>query len=931
MFRPLLQRNAATVSDAAPTRQRFRDPSSRAVCLSRLLMLSAAIGLFSDPAWSYGLASGTAERDQPQPGSSGQGPSAPSRTEHVPAEHVPAEHVPAEHVPAEQSPAELSPDGQRLAGQAPSAPAQFAAIPSERSAADWLERFEQRAASAPASCPEAEIPALDSHAPAQAFVLSMPPNEADEPLVATIKDPIVELFIVLSEDADGCIRSGVSGRLVAFESRSFPSPFPNTELPRHFGAAPTVAIVADHKSVRPWLELVPAARFECLSERLWVAFGMFTGMLATLFVVGLLIARYYPSDIVWAYLAYIVALQLYQLQALGIGPAWLPFWPPPSMHHLTQALAAGTAVIGMSLPVITFLRPQGHMRILLVIGVALSASGFYLSALDAAAYRFGAAVLPALAVIVITLLVRRLRNPDPAMRWFAIGLAAALAGGGMQAAAVVLQGAGLPPIAAFGFPIGNVVESICWLIAILLRAKGHQLALQHRLIFEAHHDALTQVYSRSYMHGRIAQAIADAKDPQRGASGLLYIDLGAFRLINDRFGQSVGDRVLREFAQTLLGLGLNADAIGRYSGEEFVVLMSRDAHWSHTEGAAVTILGRFRDPLEIDEQHVLLRPDIGVVRIGADYREVDEVIQDANRALRLAKQLGGRRVTHFEPEMRQRAETRHTALSAAEAAIREERLELHYQPVVELDGMSPIGFEALLRWPQADANPVSIQQVLAVADTAGLLRPLGRRIARLVLEQITDWQRRGVWSPAFFVSINVCEQQLVDGGLLDDLHTGLQQYRIDASDIRLEISERSLGADIDWSFHVLPRLLNQHILLGIDNFGAGLASLTTLTDLQPDYLKIDRSLVASLATLPRAQSLARAGRLLAQDIGCLAIAEGIETEAQLETLREMGFEHGQGRLIAAPMAGADIAAWIQLADRCQEPLLPDQPKSRHLH
>jgi diguanylate cyclase (GGDEF)-like protein len=459
--------------------------------------------------------------------------------------------------------------------------------------------------------------------------------------------------------------------------------------------------------------------------------------------------------------------------------------------------------------------------------------------------------------------------------------------------------------------------------------KAENLVLQRRLIFEAHHDPLTGVYSRSYMQARLTQAIAAAKDPTRGPSGLLYIDLGSLKQINDRFGQAIGDQVLRRFATVLSQLGLKADAIGRYGGDEFVVLMQWSAHWSQTEGAAVTLISRFREPLDLDGLQVVVRPDIGIVRIGADYADADEIIQDANRALRLAKQLGGRRATQFEPHMRARAHHEQRLFNVVEEAIRAQRFGLHYQPVVQLEHYAPVGFEALLRWPQPESDAISIEQVLDIAETSGLLGLLGEQIVTTALEQISVWQRQGVWSPSFFLSLNVCERQLVDGRLLDDLHLGLQRDGIDASAIRLEIAEHSLGANVDWSSYVLPRLLNQHILLGIDNFGAGLASLTSLMDLQPDYIKIDRSLIASLPTLPRAQNLARAGRMLAHDLGCLAIAEGIETADQLAMLRELGFEHGQGQLIAAPMSGPDIVHWLQMMDRHPEHVISSEPSRRH--
>ncbi|MBK5932224.1 putative bifunctional diguanylate cyclase/phosphodiesterase, partial [Halochromatium salexigens] len=804
--------------------------------------------------------------------------------------------------------------------------------PSPRSAEDWLAHYRTLAAAAPAHCPTPRIPALDGHASKRAFILEPGAvRSASPPLIAVIKDPVVERFIVLAEDAQGCIHAQESGRFTPFAQRSLSSPFPNTRLPAALGATPAVAIVIDHQSVRPWLDLMSEARFQRLSESLWIAISMFTGMLATLFVIALLITRYQRSRLTLAYLAYIVALQGYQLQALGLGAAWLPFWPPPSAHHLLQAIAAGTAVIGLALLVIAFLRPCGRIRSIVITSVALSAGGFYLSAFDAEAYRFGAALLPLLALLVIVLLARRLRDGEPAMRWFAVGLAAALIGGGIQATAVVTQGVWLPPIAAFAFPLGNLVESLCWLIAILMRLKAENLSLQRRLIHEAHHDSLTGLHSRASMHARLVKALADAKSSAHPTSGLIYIDLGGFKRINDRFGQARGDQILRQFAAILGELGFEAEAIGRFGGDEFMVLMPGEAHWSQTEGAAATILARFREPIKIDDDSVLVRPDIGLLRISAEYQSVDEVMQDVNRALRVSKQLGGRRATPFEARMRENAEALEALKLALEDAIRTHQLDLHYQPIVMLESMSPVGFEALLRWQRPSQKSISVEQVLTVAESAGLLGALGERIIEMALAQIADWQRRGVWSPGLFLSINVCEQQLIDGRFLDDLHAGLQRHGIDACTLRLELSERSLGTDLDWSRLVLPRLLNQHILLGVDNFGAGLTSLTMLTDLQPDFIKVDRSLVAALPNLPRAQHLARIGCLFAAQVGSLAIAEGIESNTQLGTLRELGFEHGQGRLIAPPMSGAETADWLQLAARAHDQPLTERAWQMKLH
>ncbi|NEX15435.1 MAG: hypothetical protein C1943_02060 [Halochromatium sp.] len=788
-----------------------------------------------------------------------------------------------------------------------------------KSAHAWLEHYQTLAAKAPASCPPVTIPRLDASVPKRAFILEpSPAQQALKPLVATLKDPIVDYFIVLAEDGDGCIQVGLSGRAVPFDWRTASSPFPNSRLPDRFGATPAVAIVADSKVMRPWIEVLPLHQFAQRSEQEWIILGMLTGMLASFLIAAILIAHAQGSALIYAYLVYILCMLFYQFQALGLGRVWLPFWPSDSIQPLMQALATGTGLLSMTLVIALFLQPRGWLRIVIFTSAALSIGALYLSAIVPSSYRLAAAMLLVMAIPVVGLLLLRLRTGDASVRWFALGIVAVILGAGTQALSIVTSGAWLPPQAGFASLFGNLIEAICWLLAIISRMKAEHSELQRRLLYEAQHDSLTGCYSRRYMRERIGQAIAAAKRPADGASGLLYIDLGAFKTLNDRFGQAVGDDSLCQFCSVLKQLNLHADSIGRYGGDEFVILMRQDAHWSHTDGAAATILGRFQEPLELKEHSVLVRPDIGILHIGAEYSDVDEVIQDANRALQVSKQLGGRRATLFEPQMRNRAKTKQALRDALEDAIRNHQLDLHYQPMVELDSLLPVGLEALLRCPHLSQKGISIEQIFAVAEATGMLNAIGERVIELALTQILAWQRQGVWSTGLFIGVNVCAQQLIDGRFLGYLHHASQRYGIDASAIRFELSEGSLGADLDWSHHVLPRLLNQQVLLGIDNFGAGLASLTMLTDLQPDYIKLDRRLVNKLPTLPRAQNLARIALLFNTETGSLAIAEGIETNDQLKTLRELGFQHGQGHLIAAPMSGTDTANWLQLAARPRE-------------
>lgn len=805
-------------------------------------------------------------------------------------------------------------------------------VPAASPASDWLKHYLSLAAKAPASCPPVTMPRLDHRVPARVFILQPDAlQNATGPLVATMRDSIVEQFIVLAEDANGCIHAGESGRAVPFDWRSVSSPFPNTRLPDQFGATPPIAIAADPRVIRPWIDVEPLHQFKQEGQRDWVLMGVFTGMLASFLVAALVIAHSQGGPLIWAYLGYLICLQFFQLQQLGLGPAWLPFWPPASANGLLQAVVTGTTLLSMVVVVVIFLRPKGWLRIAIFSSGGLSIAAFYFSALDPSTYRFAAAALLAVAILVVWLLMRRLRSGNASVRWFALGIAAAILGAGTQALAVVTEGAWLPPQAGYASPFGNVVEALCWLLAIVNQMKAQQLSLQEQQLSEFRYDSLTDGYNRRYLRTRISLALAEAKRTGSASSGLLYIELCGFRDIKDRFGQAVGDDALRRFSTILQEMHFNADAIGRYGGHEFVVLMRHDAHWSQAEGAATTILSRFQEALVVGDHSILVRPDIGIVRIGAQYSDVDEIMEDASRALRVSSQLGGRRATLFEPRMRDRAKVEQTALNALEDAIRNHQVDLAYQPMVAFDTMLPVGLEALLRCPHLSEKGITVEQILTVAEAAGMLNKIGEHVIELALGQIIAWQRKGLWSTGLFLSINVREQQLIDGRLLEHLHRATQAYGVDASTIRLELAENSLGANLDWSRQVLPRLLNQHILFGIDHFGAGVASLTMLTDLQPDYIKLDQRLVGTLPTSTRAQNLARAAQLFAAETGCLAIADGIETNSHLESLRELGFEHGQGSLIAAPMSSDDTTSWLQLAARAHDKPQTDRAQQWQLH
>jgi Amt family ammonium transporter len=799
------------------------------------------------------------------------------------------------------------------------------------SAGDWLAAYAALAAAAPRSCPPPDLPELDAATPAQTFVLADAVRRAGPgPLVAYSGDPIAERFIVLAQDVKGCVHIGASGRLLPFDARSLPSPFPNVELPAALGLVPPVAIISDGKSLRPWINVRGEDDFRRLSNRTWLLLGLFMGMLPILLVVGIVVLVYRRNALALAYVAYIAALIVYQIQALGIGFAWLPFWPPPELGRPLHSFGVGLVTAGIGTVVVAFLRPRGLLRVVLIGGIALTCLAFFSSWLTMSAHRFAAGMLCALALVVLAALLHRLQHPEPALRWFAAGLGATMAGGGLQAASIIGNGAGLPAIAAFAFPIGNSIEAVFWLMALMSRLHAENQELHRQLIHDANHDPLTGSYGRRWLRGRLAALLAWTKAGPDRRFSLLFIDLDGFKQINDRLGHAAGDGVLRAVANAIIELSGDGDNVGRFGGDEFVVLMRPGADDCLAEGAAAAIVARFQRPVDAGGVQVRVSASVGILTITTDYADVDQIIRDADVALYVAKHKGGGRFVRFERQMRDDAERRSRMRQDLEAAVERNELLLHYQPIFDLHTMMPVGFEALVRWRRPGHGLVAAADFLPAAAEAGLLREIGARVIDLAFAQVSRWQKEGLWRHGQHLSLNVWGQQLADDSLPEQIEEAFGRYPVDPSSIRIEIAEHAVRAEADLARRIVPRLQGSSIMVGLDDFGSGLSSLTLIAELKLDLVKIDRGIVDGVVHLAQSQDLARAACALAVELGCLTVAVGIETREQLNLLQTLGVDHGQGLFFAAPMPAAEVPPWIEMHHR-QQPGAARHPSHKQLH
>lgn len=433
-----------------------------------------------------------------------------------------------------------------------------------------------------------------------------------------------------------------------------------------------------------------------------------------------------------------------------------------------------------------------------------------------------------------------------------------------------------------------------------------------RLEYEATHDPLTGTHNR----GHLLAAIQTALDLSRGhpgrSFGLLFIDLDGFKHINDSLGHAMGDRVLAVTARVLSELILKRRALGRFGGDELIVLIDGRNPRSATLGAATTIVERFRDPLEVDGRSVAVRASVGVIEVSAACRDADQIVADADIALYVAKAKGGGRYEEFKPSMRVEAEHRARLRGELQLALDLDLIDVHYQPVFDLAGLRPLGFEALLRWRHPQRGLLKPAQFLRLVEEMGLGADIGGRVIHKVFAQIHRWQQEDRWQPGWYVGINLFRQQLVDERVVGQVDEAFARWPIDRASIRIELAEALLSTHYELAVKALRQLRGCEVVAAIDDFGTGVSGLAVLRDLDVDTIKIDASLIEGIANVSRSQDLVRGILALGQELGCRVVAEGIETREQQVTLSALKCEYGQGFLLAEPMSAPRLVEWFAL-------------------
>jgi diguanylate cyclase (GGDEF)-like protein len=443
-------------------------------------------------------------------------------------------------------------------------------------------------------------------------------------------------------------------------------------------------------------------------------------------------------------------------------------------------------------------------------------------------------------------------------------------------------------------------------LAVALRDLGHSIDQRERLRLEldhrANHDSLTGLANRSLFTKTLERALADTT-----TVAVLLIDLDDFQAVNDSIGSENGDQLLREVSRRIATATQATAFAARLGGDEFAVMLPSVTSQTAADVAADLLLGSLRVPFTLADRVVLVRASIGVAM--SDSLTADELMRNAGIAMYLAKGQGKDRYQWFDVTLHDDVLTRMRVRADLEAAIGAREFVVHYQPIVDLATGRTTGTEALVRWQHRHRGLVAPAEFIEIAETTGLIVPLGRWVLNEALATTRRWQVE-LDRPDLGVAVNVSARQFEHAGFRDDVVAALAASGMAAQSLTLEITE-SVLVDTAATISILRELKALGVRIAVDDFGTGYSSLSYVGRLPIDVVKIDRAFVAALGSDSKEGALAESVIRLGHSMDLTTVAEGVEDARQLEMLRSLGCDLAQGFFLARPAAAHVIEQLIR--------------------
>lgn len=426
----------------------------------------------------------------------------------------------------------------------------------------------------------------------------------------------------------------------------------------------------------------------------------------------------------------------------------------------------------------------------------------------------------------------------------------------------------------------------------------------------AFHDALTGLPNRSLFTDHLRVALRRAHQNEKYLFGVLFLDLDRFKNINDSLGHPCGDELLILVARRLEACIRQTDMVARFGGDEFAILLDAIQDTSDAVRIAEKVQQAISAPFKLASHEAITTGSIGIALSTSGYAEAEDIIRDADTAMYRAKDRGKARCEVFDTAMHTRAVTLLRLESDLRRAIEKDELCVYYQPIVSLASGDLHGFEALVRWQHPERGIISPDDFIPLAEETGLILPIGLCVLRDACKQLRKWQQSSLGNRDLIMSVNLSGKQLMQPDLIQRIEEVLHESQINPWHLKLEITETVVMENPELAAVTLAKLRGLGVRLSIDDFGTGYSSLSYLNRFPVDTLKIDRSFVTSMNEADENLQIVKTIITLAGNLGMQVVAEGVETERQLEQLKSLKCQYGQGFYFSRPLEAMDVDLFV---------------------
>ncbi len=436
-----------------------------------------------------------------------------------------------------------------------------------------------------------------------------------------------------------------------------------------------------------------------------------------------------------------------------------------------------------------------------------------------------------------------------------------------------------------------------------------QKQTEEKLNFYARHDTLTSLPNRAEFMKHLRAAIDRGKANEFARFAVLFLDLDRFKLINDSLGHLVGDKLLKAIAERLFAQVRPGDVVARLGGDEFTILLNRTGEQHDVINVAERVQRELAKPFQIDGYEVFTSASIGIIVSDDIVREPEDFLRDADSAMYRAKEAGKARYEVFDREMHVRNINQLRIETDLRHAVERREFEVLYQPIVDLFDGTICEFEALIRWRHPEHGLILPDEFVSAAEETGLIVPIGTWILGEACRQVAKWQDQSI--RPLSVSVNLSAKQLMHPSLMEHIRQLLDETGLEPGQLKLEVTEGTVMEHSERSLKVLEELSSLGISMSTDDFGTGYSSLSYLQRFPFDRLKIDRSFIDKMNKDEKSAAIVKTILMLGENLSIDVVAEGIETEEQLERLRMLGCRLGQGYLFARPVEAAEARKLIR--------------------